>query len=348
MEEKEILKEELNRTLEIMGLNVITEQKEEGLVDDEVNPIELEVVEDSTEEGEEETTEPADGGEIEVEYVYDETGQAPKGIQKISEQVVSEQVQAVVTKRKQLYIPAGKQKDGYSYVLEPYLQYKFDKSTQEVVEGSAEIFMAGRENNYTAKWMQMPVSKWAWNDKTYQLRSAMYSKSKTGRDKMPTSLTEKMISQLNQTVKDTGVSLNEDIKSSFANFYKNDQTIWVRDGVRSLARTSQSGERQNYTTTTYGYKGRDNESKEMIDSYQVRFTNSDGKTATVKGYYVNDGQAKASVQFNERGKLYNVKGFHDAWYLMVASTSRADEWYEFCNSLPKGLTSGSEWKKKYW
>ena len=91
--------------------------------------------------------------------------------------------------------------------------------------------MAGRENNYTAKWMQMPVSKWAWNDKTYQLRSAMYSKSKTGRDKMPTSLTEKMISQLNRTVKDTGVSLNEDIKSSFANFYKNDQTIWVRDGM---------------------------------------------------------------------------------------------------------------------
>jgi hypothetical protein len=151
-----------------------------------------------------------------------------------------------------------------------------------------------------------------------------------------------MVAQLNNIVKNTpGVSLN--VWGRFLKFYKQDHTKWQNCCQSVTTNLKEEGERNGYKGEVLSIIGRDNESKKRTNSFRMFLLQGNGSNKTAMVKTQSYGNQSATATFSKTGKLYNIGKMQEAWYYMLGTVNKNDDWFEFCRAVPPKLKTGAEW-----
>ena len=324
MEKKQILSE-LNRTREIMGLDLDLIKEEEIELDDAGNPVEVETT--ATLDLGEEEQEVDDAGnpvEIETTAVLDLSEQEEEE----EEEEIEVDPNAIVTKKKVYRVILT---DGWE--LAPYISYKFNKQTQKPVPGSASMAVRMIANNtYQNDFDKLGTWKgsdpnnidiYKTNEKLY---NAFKKTAKQGTDKLKQSLTKSIVDWAKRTASESGI--DGDWASMWGpKWQEQDLTRWIYKATSNKdSRVSIPTERpkKNYVSFQMHYVGRDEGVNPKADGWLLF------------------GPGGRQINVTKWGKLYNTEYFAN----MVRGVQKRDEWYEFCQIIPDELKKKAQWQKE--
>jgi len=310
IEKKEIVSE-LNRALEIMGVKLIKEEETE--LDDAGNAVEIETT-DTLDLGEEEQEVDGEGKAVEIETT---------DTLDLSEQEEEEvDANAIVTKKKEYRVMLKG-----DYGLHPFISYKYNKQTQKPVPNSAKMALRVSKNNQMHSSFDK-LGTWAGSDPNkldiYNtdkgLWDALKETSKLDKDKLPSSVTKKIIAWGIKTAQANGVDV--DVASMWgSNWLKQDLTRWVDKSVFNKEnKKTELGESGKYMSSSFENLGRDEGVTPKPDGFIIYFPN------------------KKQVHFTQWGSPAT-----QGWQEGVRYVNSKDEWYEFCRVIPEGLKASREW-----
>ena len=318
----------------------MAEQEDEGMFDDEGNPIEVETEMVTLGEIDDEYSGEAMSDEVmeeEDEGMVDDEGN-PIEVESetitLGEQDEKEELKpgAIVSIRKEYRVQLG----GTGYKLVPYLQYKYNKQAQKHVPGSAYIGLKVSQNNtYSNSFDGLGTYQGSDPNKIdiYNtdrgLTEALYETARRSKEKMPSSATKLMVDYFTGVASKAGLGIN--INSAFGpNWKKQDDTQWVYYAAQFVkgSRLTQDGAKGKYVSAKREWAPRDSGIKGRPNGWNID--------------YYPKGKQQVNVRFDTRGDVSDKWG---KWFKLVMGVQRRQEMYEFCQIIPPGLKKSRDWKK---
>ena len=314
--DKSILKE-LNRTREIMGLNLLSEEE---LKNNNNVALKEDIEEmDMDEMDMDEMEEMATMDEMDDEVVKEQEEDEVEG-----EEEVKINPNAIVTKYKDVYFGQNGMDIGVQLV------YKFNKEAKEPVPGSSMVRWSDYGDLISNRDEFKPVKDWKYSwDKDRQmytkLRDEYPANSKTG----ISTILKKVVAR---KAEELGLDIG-DVNELFASFSEFDPSRYVpRHSVQKKGSFQRSqGEKGLYMGYQLNRKKRSGE-----QDAPENFSNF------VLEYRPKEGGKDVRVSFYKNGKLSSSE---DRWGALVQGIKDRDEMYEFCQTLPDDLKNAKDWKQ---
>ena len=315
--DKNILKE-LNRTREIMGLNLLSEEelKTNDTIKEDIEEMDMEEMHHA-EEG---YTKEAYMDEMEDEVVKEQEEEGEEGEEE--EEEVKIDPNAIVTKYKDILFG----QDGINIGAE--LVYKFNKQAKEPVKGSAVVRWSDYGDLISRSDERKPVKDWKydWN-KDRQLYTKLVDEYPSRYKIGISTMLKKMVAR---KAEELGVDIG-DVNELFASFSAFDPSRYKPRHVEMKSDTvnrydGEKGLYRGYELVRTKREG-EQEAPEKFDSFVLTYTPKKG------------GEQKR-VSFYKNG---NLRSNRYSWEEMVQGITDRNELYEFCQVLPDELKKAPKW-----
>jgi len=312
--DKNILKE-LNRTREIMGLNLLSEEelKTNDTIKEDIEEMDMEEMHHA-EEG---YTKEAYMDEMDDEVVKEQEEEGEE--EEEEEEVVDPN--AIVTKYKDVYLGM----DGFPIGVQ--IVYKFNKQKKEPVKGSSLVRWADYGDLISKSDRRKPVKDWKY---TWDKDGQMYNKlNEKYPQKYQVGISTTLKKVLARRAEELGVDIGDvnQLLASFSEF----------DPSRYMARTVET--KQGSMNKSEGEKG-------FYRGYQLNKKKRQGESDAPEKFssfvltYVPKGGKQQNVSFYKNG---NLRSNRYSWEEMVQGIVDRNEKYEFCQVLPDELKKAPKW-----
>ena len=305
--DKSILKE-LNRTREIMGLDLLSE---EGLK----NKTNVTLKEDI----EETNMDEMDMEEMDMEEMDDEVVKEQEEDEVEGEEEVEVDPNAVVTKVKDVILgnfPIGVQ-----------LVYKFNKQEKKPVPGSTMVRWADYGDVISRSDRRKPVKDWKYDySKDKQLYTALNDYPNNYKQGASSLLKKVVASRAEKMGIDVG-----DVNELFASFSEFDPSRYVKNTVSQKDGSFQRSQGEKGLYMGYGLnkqkRSGEQDAPEKFSNFVIEYRPKKGE--------------REYISFYKNGKTRS----ESKWGAMVQGIMDRNEMYEFCQILPDDLKNAPDWKR---